>query len=55
MGSDTICVQSPSYRSNVPTLLKRGALRFFFYSNEGDEEPHVHVQREGTVARVWLR
>jgi hypothetical protein len=39
----------------VPTVLRRGALRFFFYSNEGDEEPHVHVQREAMVAKVWLR
>ncbi len=31
-----------------------GVDRFFFYSNEGTEAPHVHVEREGRVAKLWL-
>ena len=26
----------------------------FFYSNEGTERPHVHVQHESRVAKFWL-
>jgi hypothetical protein len=25
-----------------------------FYSSDGDEPLHVHVQREGSVAKFWL-
>jgi len=28
----------------MPTVLREGSLRFFFYSNEGSEPPHVHVE-----------
>jgi hypothetical protein len=27
----------------VPTVLRQGQWRFFFYSNEGSEPPHIHV------------
>lgn len=39
----------------MPTVKIIGAYRFFFYSNEGDEPPHIHVQRENGVAKFWLR
>ena len=38
----------------MPTLAQIGPYRFFFYSNEGDEPPHVHVKREDNVAKFWL-
>ena len=40
----------------MPTLLKEGPYRFFFYSNEGDprELPHVHVTAGERVAKFWL-
>ncbi len=40
----------------MPTLLKEGPYRFFFYSNEGDprEPPHVHVTAGERVAKFWL-
>jgi hypothetical protein len=38
----------------VPTVLRRGPFRFFFYSNEGLEGPHVHVERDRKVAKLWL-
>jgi hypothetical protein len=28
--------------------------RFFFYSNEGSEPPHVHVERAEGTAKYWL-
>ena len=41
-------------RAALPTIARIGPFRFFFYSNEGTEPPHVHVQHESTVAKFWL-
>ncbi|MEF8794436.1 DUF4160 domain-containing protein [Thiohalorhabdus sp.] len=38
----------------MPTVLRRGPYRFFFYSNEEGEPPHIHVQRERGLAKFWL-
>ncbi len=38
----------------MPTLARIGGLRFFFYSNEGHEPPHVHVERAEAGAKFWL-
>lgn len=40
----------------MPTLLREGPYRFFFYSDEGDprEPPHVHVSAGDQVAKFWL-
>jgi hypothetical protein len=38
----------------MPRVEKVGPYRFFFYSNEGTEPIHVHVQREGRLAKFWL-
>jgi hypothetical protein len=38
----------------VPTVLKNGPYRFFFYSADRDEPPHVHVARDDAVAKYWL-
>jgi hypothetical protein len=38
----------------MPTVAQIGPYRFFFYSNEGDESPHIHVKRESKIARLWL-
>jgi hypothetical protein len=37
-----------------PTVLESGPYRFFFYSNERDEPPHVHVKRDAKIAKFWL-
>ena len=34
--------------------MKEGAFRFFFYSGDRDEPPHVHVTYENKVAKFWL-
>jgi hypothetical protein len=38
----------------MPTVAQIGPYRFFFYSNEGDESPHIHVKRETKVVKFWL-
>lgn len=37
-----------------PTVLRVGRYRFFFFSNEGFEPPHVHVQDGSSLAKFWL-
>ncbi|HEY7268527.1 MAG TPA: DUF4160 domain-containing protein [Dehalococcoidia bacterium] len=38
----------------MPTILRTSGYRFFFYSAEGIEPPHVHVERDGKFAKFWL-
>lgn len=38
----------------MPTILRSGPYRVFFYSGDLGEPPHVHVQREANVAKFWL-
>ncbi len=38
----------------MPTVLRIGPYRFFFHSNEGNEPPHIHVQRDRALAKFWL-
>jgi hypothetical protein len=38
----------------VPTILRSGPYRFFFYSGDRDEPPHIHVEREEKTAKFWL-
>jgi len=38
----------------MPTVLRVGPYRFFFYSNEGREAPHIHVHRESRLGKYWL-
>jgi hypothetical protein len=38
----------------VPTVLRWNGYRFYFFSNEGFEPPHIHVDRGGATAKVWL-
>lgn len=38
----------------MPTVLRVGRYRFFFFSNEGREPPHIHVKAAGDEAKYWL-
>jgi hypothetical protein len=38
----------------VPTVLRSGPYRIFFYSADHVEAPHVHVQRDNGSAKFWL-
>jgi len=37
-----------------PTILKIGPYRFFFYSGDRVEPPHVHIERDNKTAKFWL-
>ena len=38
----------------MPTVLRVGPYRFFFFAGDRDEAPHIHVEREDMVAKFWL-
>lgn len=38
----------------MPTVLRIGGLRFFFYSKENNEPPHIHIEQGDNVAKLWL-
>lgn len=38
----------------MPTVLRVGPYRFFFYSGDGAEPPHVHVEAGDNEAKFWL-
>ena len=39
----------------MPTVLRSGPYRFYFFSHEPNEPPHVHVDRDQLSAKVWLQ
>jgi hypothetical protein len=39
----------------MPTVLRVGPYRFYFYSHEPNEPPHVHVDRDQASAKFWLQ
>ncbi|MDA2927083.1 DUF4160 domain-containing protein [Acidobacteria bacterium AH-259-G07] len=38
----------------MPTILREGPYRFYFYSHEPNEPPHIHVDRGNQSAKFWL-
>ena len=38
----------------MPTSLRIGPYRFFFYAGDRNEPVHTHVQRENAEAKFWL-
>ncbi len=38
----------------MPTIHHEGPYRFFFYANDRDEPPHVHIERDNKKAKFWL-
>ena len=38
----------------MPTALRYGPYRFYFYANDRDEQRHMHVERDNRVAKFWL-
>jgi hypothetical protein len=38
----------------MPTVLMDGPYRFIFFSSDKGEPPHIHVLREGRIAKFWL-
>lgn len=38
----------------MPTVLRDGPYRFYFYSHEPNEPPHIHIDRDNLTAKIWL-
>lgn len=38
----------------MPTVLRLSGYRFFFFSLEGREPAHIHVERGDSYAKLWL-
>jgi hypothetical protein len=38
----------------MPTVLEIEGFRFFFYSADRNEPPHIHVRKAGQEAKFWL-
>ncbi len=38
----------------MPTILRIRGFKIFFFSEEGNEPPHVHVRKGDAVAKFWL-
>ncbi len=39
----------------MPTILRTKGYRFFFFSLEGNEPPHVHIEHSDNFAKFWLK
>lgn len=38
----------------MPTVLRSGPYRLYFYSGDRDEPRHVHIERDARIAKFWL-
>ena len=38
----------------MPKILEVNGFRFFFYSADGDEPSHVHIQKGDGDGKIWL-
>ncbi|MEQ6340572.1 MAG: DUF4160 domain-containing protein [Gammaproteobacteria bacterium] len=38
----------------MPTVLRIGPYRFFFYAGDGNEPVHIHIERDDKIAKFWL-
>ncbi len=38
----------------MPTILRIGPYRCYFYSHEPNEPPHIHIDRDSSSAKFWL-
>lgn len=38
----------------MPTVLQDGPYSFVFFSSDGGEPPHIHVERDRQIAKFWL-
>jgi len=40
--------------ARMPTVFRHGPYRFYFYSHEPNEPPHIHVDRDDFSAKFWV-
>ena len=38
----------------MPTVLKTGPYRLYFFSHEPNEPPHVHIDRDNQSCKFWV-
>ncbi len=38
----------------MPAVMRIGPYRFFFYSGDGGEPVHIHVERDDLIVKFWL-
>ena len=38
----------------MPTVLRLNGFRFYFFSHEPNEPPHIHVDKGAATIKVWL-
>jgi len=38
----------------MPTVLRVGPYRFYFFVGDREEPPHIHVRRDKFEAKFWL-
>ena len=38
----------------MPTVLRSGPYRLYFYSHDPNEPAHVHVDRDQSSCKIWL-
>ncbi|MBL0924278.1 MAG: DUF4160 domain-containing protein [Sphingomonadaceae bacterium] len=38
----------------MPTIHRQNGFRFYFFSHEPNEPPHVHVDKGEATIKVWL-
>ena len=39
----------------MPTVLRVGPFRFFFYAGDRYEPHHIHIERDNKIAKFWLK
>ena len=39
----------------MSTVLRIKGYRFFFFSLEGSEPPHIHLEQDDKLAKFWLK
>jgi hypothetical protein len=38
----------------VPTIYRENGFRFYFFSHEPNEPPHVHIDKGEATIKIWL-
>ena len=38
----------------MPTVLRLNGFRFYFFSHEHNEPPHIHIDKGDATMKVWL-
>ena len=39
----------------MPTVLRYLGYRFYFYSHEPNEPPHIHIDKDNMSAKFWIQ